>query len=63
MKKFVITEAQLRAIINITDDISAMLGSAEEYDDKGNNWDKDTEHNVKLIDRFLKKNGYKRNYK
>ena len=60
--KVEITKAQLLAIICITDDISGMIGSAEDYDEKGNNWDNDTKKRVRLVDRFLKKNGYKREY-
>lgn len=60
--KVEITKAQLLAIICITDDISGMIGSAEDYDEKGNDWDNDTKKRVKLVDRFLKKNGYKREY-
>lgn len=61
--KVEITKAQLTAMITITDDISAMIGTAEDYDDSGNSWDKDTRKRVQLIDRFLKKNGYQRTYK
>lgn len=53
--KLEITEAQLRAIICITDDISAMSGCG----DNDGEWNK----NVKLVDRMLTKNGYKRKYK
>lgn len=52
--KLEITEAQLKAIINITDDISAMLGGGD--DDTA--WVK----SIKLIDRMLKNNGYKREF-
>lgn len=48
------TEEQLIAIVNITDDISAMIGCGD--DDE--NW-KDC---VKIIDKMLINNGYKRNY-
>lgn len=53
--KIELTEAQLRAIIEITNDISSMIGCGE--NDKI--WDKQ----VKLIDKMLKNNGYKRQYK
>lgn len=52
--KLEVTHAQLRAIINLTDDISTMIGCGDNDDD----WAK----NVKLIDRMLEKNGYKRQY-
>ena len=52
--KLEFTEAQFLALIDITDDISAMTGCG----DRDNYWNK----NVKLIDRMLKKNGYKRTH-
>lgn len=61
--KVEITKQQLLAIITITDDVSGMLGTADDYDNEGNNWDIDTRKNIKLIDSFLNKNGYKRQYK
>lgn len=53
--KLEITEAQLNAIIEIASDVSAMLGCGD--DDKI--WIK----HLKLIDRMLNRNGYKRNFK
>jgi len=53
--KLAVTEAQLRAIIELTNDISAMVGCG----DDDSEWIK----NVKLIDRMLNKNGFKRQYK
>lgn len=50
--KLEITEAQLIAIIALTDDISGMIGCGDS--------DKEWMKNTKLVDRFLKKNGYKR---
>lgn len=52
--KIELTEPQLRAIIELTNDISAMIGCGDNDDE----WNK----NVKLIDRMLKKNGYERQY-
>lgn len=59
--KIEITEAQLRAIVNITDDVEGMIGCADDdvFTD-GFNWDTETKKRVKLIDRFLAKNGYQR---
>lgn len=50
--KLEITKAQLKAIMNLADDMSAMVGGG----DDDSIWIK----NVKLIDRMLKNNGYKR---
>jgi len=52
--KLEITEAQLKAIMNLADDISAMVGGG----DDDSIWIK----NVKLVDRMLKNNGYKRGF-
>ena len=52
--KLEITEAQLKAIINLTDDLSGILGSG----DDDSVWIK----NIMLIDRMLKNNGYKREF-
>lgn len=52
--KIELTEPQLRAIIELTNDISAMIGGGDSDDE----WNK----NVRLIDRMLKKNGYERQY-
>jgi hypothetical protein len=53
--KLELTEAQFIAIINVTDDMSVMIGGGADDDTI---WIK----NIKLIDRMLKNNGYKRNY-
>ena len=53
--KLEVTEPQLRAIIELTNDISSKIGGG----DSDEEWIK----NVKLIDRMLKKNGYERQYK
>jgi hypothetical protein len=56
--KLEVTEAQLNAIISITDDISAMTGcNGEVHGDQ--TWTK----NVRLVDRMLINNGFKRQYK
>lgn len=49
-----VTEPQLRAVVEITNDISSMMG--------GGDFDKEWNKYVKLIDRMLRKNGYKRQY-
>ncbi len=54
--KLEITPAQLKTIMDLTDDISAMTGCSDE--EQNNKWTKD----VRLVDRMLKKNGYKRQY-
>ena len=50
-----VTDVQLAAICNITDTISAMIGTGSDFDE--------IEKDVKAVDRMLKKNGYKRIYK
>jgi len=50
-----ITPQQLEALKNITDDASAMIGVGEEEDLLRIKW-------IRLIDRMLKKNGYKRDF-
>ena len=52
--KLEITKAQLYAIMSITDDVSAMIGHGGDSSE----WIK----NVRLIDRALNNNGYKRMY-
>lgn len=47
-----ITKNQLRAIIEMRDDMKSMIGNGEKRDDT---WNK----NIRLIDRMLTKNGYK----
>lgn len=53
--KLEVTKAQLRAIVEITNDISAMTGCGES--------DKEWIKHVKAVDKMLEKNGYKRQYK
>lgn len=55
--KVEITKAQLLAICEMTDTLSGMIGCYSE------DFNKEASHQVRLIDRFLKKNGYKRAYK
>lgn len=50
-----ITEAQLSAIVGITDEISAMNGGGED-DRERIKW-------VRLVDRMLHNNGYRRKFK
>jgi len=50
-----LTERQLLAIMDVTDTVSGMMGTGSDFDDIGKE--------VKLIDRMLKNNGYKRLYK
>ena len=52
--KLQVTKYQLNAIMNITDEASAMIGSSDE-DITRILW-------IKAIDRMLKKNGLKRLY-
>ena len=53
--KIEITEAQLSALINIVDEHSAMIGGGD--DDRIRiKW-------VRLVDRMLNNNGFKRKYK
>jgi hypothetical protein len=47
-----VTEAQLNAIVAITDELGASMGAAED-DTERLKW-------VRLIDRMLRKNGYER---
>lgn len=53
-KKVIITDAQILAIIDLVDISSSMIGCGEDGSDNY------VKKNIKLIDRFLKKNGYKR---
>jgi len=53
--KLEITKAQLIAIMEMTDDCSAMLGIGEDED-------KIRTRRIMLIDRLLKKHGFKREY-
>jgi hypothetical protein len=52
--KLELTERQFQAFKNITDTISGMLGVGTDFDYLGKE--------VALIDRMLKKNGYKRDF-
>lgn len=54
-KKVTITPAQIKAIGTAADILSAMIGGGDE--------EGEFKKCVTLIDRFLKKNGYKREYK
>lgn len=54
--KLELTQAQFLAIIDVTNTISAMIGV-------GSDFDPEQTKNVRLIDRMLKNNGYKRNLK
>lgn len=53
--KLEFTERQLRALVDVTDTISAMIGCGSDFDDM--------EKEVMFINRMLKKNGYKRHFK
>lgn len=55
--KLELTEAQLNALINITDEASSMIGCGDPEDDKIRL------KSVRLVDRMLKNNGYERKYK
>ena len=55
--KLEVTPAQLEAIKRLTDDCASMVGCGEDESDKA--WSK----NIDLIDRMLKKNGHKREFK
>lgn len=52
--KVEITKAQLAAIIDLANTLSAMTGALDE------GFNKEVTHNVKLVDRMLSKNGMKR---
>lgn len=53
--KLEMTEPQFSAMCDMVDTISAMLG-------EGSNFTIEQSKNIKLFDRMLKKNGYKRKY-
>lgn len=55
--KVEITKAQLKAIMDATDNLSAMIGTIDQ------DFNNDISKIVKLVDRFLNKNGFKRKYK
>ena len=50
-----LTEAQFLATLDLADTISGMLG-------EGGDFTEEQAKNVRLFDRMLKKNGYKRSY-
>lgn len=52
--KIEVTKRQLEAIINLTDSMSGMIGTGNDFDDH--------QKEIKIIDRMLKKNGYKRTF-
>lgn len=52
-----LTNAQLNALIDLTDTMSGMIGGGDDDFDRGQS------KNVTLIDRMLKKNGFKRDFK
>jgi DNA-binding MarR family transcriptional regulator len=54
--KLELTQAQFLALIDSIDSYSAMRGTGSDFDIEANK-------NVRLIDRMLKNNGYKRNFK
>jgi hypothetical protein len=54
MKKLIVTPAQLDAIMEAADTISAQIGGADN--------DKEAASIVKRIDNMLKKNGFKRKF-
>ena len=59
--KVEITKRQLLAIKNLTDDCEAMLGgSGDGTESKEENADDIWRKEIRLIDNFFKKNGYKR---
>jgi hypothetical protein len=58
--KIEVTEAQLRAIINMTDDMEAMIGNGTEDDETGDCPDDHWIRYIRLVDRMLKNNGYSR---
>ena len=54
--KLEITEAQLLAIVDITDTLKSMVGTYDE------DFNKEALKQIRLIDRMLKNNGYKRKF-
>ena len=54
--KLELTEAQFLAVIDMADTLSAMLGCDKDFTDEQTK-------NLRLFDRMLAKNGYKRKYK
>ena len=53
--KLELTERQLLAVIDVTSNMSAMIGVGSDFDD--------IVKEIRLIDKMLKNNGYKRNFK
>lgn len=53
--KLEVTEAQLEAIIELTNEASAMLGTGDDAIKSVSKW-------IRQVDRMLKKHGYKRQY-
>ena len=53
--KLELTEAQFLAMIDLADTISALRGGDIDFTDEANK-------NLRLFDRMLKKNGYKRRH-
>ena len=51
-----LTEAQFSAMIDLADTISAQRGCGSDFTDEANK-------NLRLFDRMLKKNGYKRKFR
>jgi hypothetical protein len=58
--KLEVTEAQLRAIINMADDMEGMLGNGGDLDEHGKEPDDYWRSYIRLVDRMQKKNGYSR---
>ena len=56
--KVEITKRQLQAIAEISTTLDAMIGCSEPNDIDGSDFDKDTQKELKIIQRFFKKNGY-----
>ena len=54
--KLEITEVQLLAIVDITDTLKSMVGTYDE------DFNKEALKQIRLIDRMLKNNGYKRKF-
>lgn len=54
--KLELTEPQLKSLIDVIDTISALIGTGEEFS-------KEQNKNVMLLDRMLKNNGFKRKHR
>ena len=54
--KLELTEAQLNSLIDVIDTISSLIGSGDEFA-------KEQNKNILLLDRMLLKNGFKRTHK